>query len=251
MNYIIEETLLYYSETGILCLIDKENEQSITLPGTPNRILSYLLINKGKALSKEEILKGVWELHGIDGSSNSLKQYLSYLRKILLNYLPEKEIITTVPKRGYMISDEVNIKKVKLNANKNKEYLNSGIKKKILTINIICIAILITLALFIYSYYKTSESGLTQIPIYERPVTGNCSLSAIRNISSNEFIQKQLEIVNLIIKKENIICSENSALYIYTDESVFNNVPGVVTLNHCIENAKDKDICVSFHYSRW
>lgn len=251
MNYIIEETLLYYSETGILCLIDKESEQSITLPGTPNRILSYLLINKGKALSKEEILKGVWESHGIDGSSNSLKQYLSYLRKILVTYLPEKEIITTVPRRGYMISDEVNIKLIKPSAKNNKQSLSKKIKKKILILNIICIAILATVALFIFSYYKTSAYGVTRIPIYERPITGNCALNAIRNISSKEFIQKQIEIVNLIIEKENIICGENSSLYIYTDESVFNNVPGVVTLNHCIENAKDKDVCVSFHYGRW
>ncbi|MGG9647467.1 winged helix-turn-helix domain-containing protein [Escherichia coli] len=249
MNYIIEETLLYYSETGILCPIDKENENSIALPGTPNRILSYLLIHKGKALSKEDILKGVWESHGIDGSSNSLKQYLSYLRKIFAAYFPGKEVITTVPKRGYMISDEVNIKEIESDTPKDKQVPGKKTKRKIL-FTIICISLLISLALFV-SYYKIIASGITRISVYERPAIRGCTVNAIRNISSSQFILKETEIINLIIKKENINCEENSSLYIYTDESVFNNIPGLVTLSHCIEDIKNEDICVSFHYSRW
>lgn len=63
-------------------------------------LLLYLIQNKGKVISREELLENVWGYHY--GGSNVVDVYINYLREKISRHIEEK-IIETVRGRGYII----------------------------------------------------------------------------------------------------------------------------------------------------
>ncbi|MBO8140030.1 MAG: response regulator transcription factor [Thermosipho sp. (in: Bacteria)] len=78
----------------------KYNEKEISLSKTEFDLLSYLIKNKGRVVSKEEILNAVW---GLDyyGTPNTVEVYINYLRRKI-----DPNLIKTVRGIGYKISKE-------------------------------------------------------------------------------------------------------------------------------------------------
>ncbi|MGB9615627.1 MAG: response regulator transcription factor [Fervidobacterium sp.] len=76
------------------------NGKDVDLSKTEFELLLYLAKNKGKVVSKEEILDAVW---GIDyyGSDNTVEVYVNYLRKKL-----SPDLIKTVRGVGYKLDGE-------------------------------------------------------------------------------------------------------------------------------------------------
>ncbi len=76
-------------------------DNQITLTNKEFNLFKYLLINKTKVLSREDILKDVWNIN-FDISTNVVDVYINYLRnKIDKNY--ERKYIQTVPGHGFVI----------------------------------------------------------------------------------------------------------------------------------------------------
>lgn len=63
-------------------------------------LLFYLLRNRGKVISREELLKNVWGYHY--GGSNIVDVYINYIREKISRNMKTK-IIETVRGRGYII----------------------------------------------------------------------------------------------------------------------------------------------------
>ena len=80
------------------------NNQEINLSLKEYNILLYLMRNKNKVLSREQILEYVWDLD-YEGTSNIVGVYINYLRK-KLNINNEKNLIQTIYTLGYVIKDE-------------------------------------------------------------------------------------------------------------------------------------------------
>lgn len=80
------------------------NNQEINLSLKEFNILLYLIRNKNKVLSREQILEYVWDLD-YEGTSNIVDVYINYLRK-KLNINNEKNLIQTIYTLGYVIKDE-------------------------------------------------------------------------------------------------------------------------------------------------
>ena len=80
------------------------NNQEINLSLKEYNILLYLMRNKNKVLSREQILEYVWDLD-YEGTSNIVDVYINYLRK-KLNINNEKNLIQTIYTLGYVIKDE-------------------------------------------------------------------------------------------------------------------------------------------------
>lgn len=75
-------------------------DEEIELSPTEFRLLRYLMLNQGRALSKLQILDYVWE-YDFDGNAAVVETYVSYLRKKLG---PEvAEWLRTVRGVGYML----------------------------------------------------------------------------------------------------------------------------------------------------
>jgi DNA-binding response OmpR family regulator len=90
--------------------IDIASREAYTIEGIPLElspkefaILEYLIINKGKVISSEELIEHIWDSDS-DMFSNAIKVHISTLRKKLGNYC-EKEIILNRRGVGYIIKD--------------------------------------------------------------------------------------------------------------------------------------------------
>lgn len=78
MKYVIDNRVqIFQSGMGSVGV----NEPEIFLIAAPMRLLSYLLENPNRIVSREELFKHIWEVRGVTPSGTSLSQYLSILRK--------------------------------------------------------------------------------------------------------------------------------------------------------------------------
>ena len=78
--------------------------QALTLTRKETGILEYLLLNKGRPVSQEELIDHVWD-NSVDNFSNSIRVHISALRKKLrtaLGYDPVRNRIG----EGYLIEEE-------------------------------------------------------------------------------------------------------------------------------------------------
>jgi two-component system OmpR family response regulator len=74
----------------------------IELSPTEFRLLRYLLLNKGRVLSKAQILDHVWQ-YDFGGDGSVVETYISYLRKKVDDREPR--LIKTVRGFGYTIRE--------------------------------------------------------------------------------------------------------------------------------------------------
>lgn len=98
MRYNINARLIFDAEDGTLTLPGEDQADSqLTL--TASALLVFFLLHTG-LVSREEVLKRVWDENNLTSSNSNLNQYLSMLRKTFRHYDIEN-VIVTVP-RGYL-----------------------------------------------------------------------------------------------------------------------------------------------------
>ena len=80
------------------------NGQLVNLTATEYRLLEFMLQNRGRVLSRMELLENVW---GIDFnmSTNVVDVYVNYLRK-KIDTNPEQKLIHTMIGMGYILKED-------------------------------------------------------------------------------------------------------------------------------------------------
>lgn len=108
MKYIINLMVVFNPSDNSLCL---QNNPSLVvkIPPPATRLLQELINNSGVIITRDELLKNVWEEYGLTGSNNNLSHYISHLRKALLSLNSELSIITTVPKVGFRLDARIDV----------------------------------------------------------------------------------------------------------------------------------------------
>ncbi len=98
MLYLINNEITFRTDDGVLASLSSP-ENSIVLSITANRIFSFLLEQRGKIVSREDILVNVWDKNGLQASNNSLSQYISLIRRGLHDLGCIQDVIQTIPGR--------------------------------------------------------------------------------------------------------------------------------------------------------
>lgn len=108
MEYLLDEHIIFSVEDNTL--INKHSpEQRVDITLTASRLLLLLVRHQGEVLTRETILKAVWEDYGLNASNTSLNQYISVLRGVFRSLESTRNVIETVPRIGFMMSAELNI----------------------------------------------------------------------------------------------------------------------------------------------
>lgn len=107
ITYIIENCVIYTPSTHTLH--SSENGNHVTLAIPASLCLNMLIQKKGEIITQTELLYRVWAERGMNVTTNTLYQNISLLRKSLRSLNLSKLIIQTIPKRGFMISNEISI----------------------------------------------------------------------------------------------------------------------------------------------
>jgi len=90
-------------EVNLAAKTVRREGRPITLTSQEFRLLEYLARNKGRVLSRMQLLENVWEMN-FDPGSNVVEVYVNYLRnKIDKQY--EAKLIHTVIGMGYVLKD--------------------------------------------------------------------------------------------------------------------------------------------------
>lgn len=105
MRFDIEGFITFDTEEA--SLVNLLTGDCIELSATSTRLLTSLLQYRGDIISRVDIFQTVFEKYGARPSNSNLNQYISTLRRSLADLGIEKNVIITVPRIGFKISDEV------------------------------------------------------------------------------------------------------------------------------------------------
>ena len=105
-KFIQNDTILTYDSLSFDTSSRKAsvNGQTISLTKKEMGILEYLMLNKGRPISQEELIDHVWD-SSIDSFSNSIRVHISSLRKKLKQALTYDPIINRIGE-GYLLEDK-------------------------------------------------------------------------------------------------------------------------------------------------
>lgn len=98
MRYNINARFIYDATDGTI-MLPQSDEPDSQLSITASALLNYFLHNTG-IISRDEVLKKVWDDNGLTSSNSNLNQYLSMLRKTCRHYGIDNIIVTV--SRGYL-----------------------------------------------------------------------------------------------------------------------------------------------------
>jgi len=105
-RFIQTDTRLSHGEllidTALKAAYVKDNRMELTKK--EYGILEYLMLNKDKVVSAEEIMEHLWD-SSFDGFSNSLKVHINALKKKLAACLGEQEVIKNKRGLGYYMAE--------------------------------------------------------------------------------------------------------------------------------------------------
>jgi len=76
-----------------------KNGEEITVSNKESAILEYLIRNKGRIVSSEELMEHVWD-GDLDSFSQTVKTHIKTLRQKIDK---EKKLILTIRGKGYLI----------------------------------------------------------------------------------------------------------------------------------------------------
>ncbi len=105
MRFDIEGFITFDTEEA--SLVNLLTGDCIELSATSTRLLSCLLQYREDIISRVDIFQTVFEQYGARPSNSNLNQYISTLRRSLSDLGIEKNVIITVPRIGFKISNEI------------------------------------------------------------------------------------------------------------------------------------------------
>ena len=80
-----------------------KNGAEVVLTAMEYRLLLILVNNKGRVLSRNQLLENIWDIDGIFVNDNTLTVYIKRLRDKIEDNSDEPQIIKTVRKMGYIL----------------------------------------------------------------------------------------------------------------------------------------------------
>lgn len=104
MRFDIEGFITFDTEEA--SLVNLLTGDCIELSATSTRLLTNLLQYRGDIISRVDIFQSVFEKYGARPSNSNLNQYISTLRRSLADLGVEKNVIITVPRIGFKISEK-------------------------------------------------------------------------------------------------------------------------------------------------
>jgi DNA-binding winged helix-turn-helix (wHTH) protein len=104
--FVINQLVYFDNETFVLYTATSPDDVQ-RIGAIASRCLTQLLEANGQIVSKRDLLTGAWGSFGLEVSDNSLAQVVRQLRVALESLQPGHELILTVPRIGYKITQPV------------------------------------------------------------------------------------------------------------------------------------------------
>lgn len=238
MFYTINNIINFRDTDGLIWL-DHDEASSIVLTTTTSRLLAFLLERQGEVAHRDDILRHVWDAHGLRSSNNSLNKYISDLRNTFRNLGFSEEIIITVPRIGFMFSADVVVEKIAL-AHQQQDtpaILIEDIppkKQRGLVITISAGLLLFALFLVLKGSLLVNQNNHAAVGQKTWPIGSidSCNVFSFTP-ASTETTRLKLAMVKDILAAEKMTCEPDGDVYFQAAEPIFYGSPGRVFLSIC------------------
>jgi len=270
MRYIINNNINFRTSDGALWLEDDE-DSAITLTITTNRLLVFMLERQGKVLMRDEILSRIWDAHGLKSSNNSLNKYISDLRNIFKNRGIEADFIVTVPRIGFMLSNEIRVEndseqgvpvpytesvQASLIENSDVENVETSSLpaiKRPYRLYLVLLAAVLAVGSLIAFNNPFSTANKISMPqrqnTYPLGVVDGCQATSFTP-STPEAAQLKLSIIRSILDTEKLSCPADGTLFFESSDPVLYGGVGRVFLSICRSNQSKENrysSCYNFY----
>ncbi|MCU6172066.1 winged helix-turn-helix domain-containing protein [Enterobacter bugandensis] len=121
VKILIDNNVLY-DPVAHMITPDRSGGENYPLAVPASMCLRYLLKKQGELVTHQELLNHVWTARGMNVSASTLYQNISLIRKTLFRAGVQKEIVKTLPKRGFIVPADV-----LLYLYKNEDQVNTGL----------------------------------------------------------------------------------------------------------------------------
>lgn len=269
MKYRIS-AFLYYDATDGSLKLDDADKSDTKLSITANALL-YVLIQNPGVITRDQVMKLVWDDNGLTSSNSNLNQYISLLRKTFRNY-GINNIIVTIPKGRLeinpalsieilddntrhplftqrLVTDErVNIKESQPGVVAVEKLPNVSAEDKRWTYA----ALLIFICVF----------GLLLTSFFSRNFTDNISFTTVDHdkcdLLSTEYMinttvkNSYINNFDKVRDKLGIICGENEQFLFYYGDKLQTNGLGRTFLAQCAKHEDNPfSYCENYFYYAW
>lgn len=262
MNYVIADTLIYSTEDGSIRLAGSEDESVVILTPILNRMLQFLLENQGKLITRDRFLEHVWDRHGKMGSANTLKQYISMLRKILAERV-QGECIITIPRQGYIFSPDISIRRDEASNVVSELITHHGaLAPKAPSVEPqqknssgqfylwISISGCALIAIFFLLYSIMSKPSL--LNVYPVAKVGECAVNGFSKYTSQAEEDKFINNVSQFLKHTGMTCAADDGIYYYTNaRGRYSQIGMYSILVNCSSKNTQETGCVTYRTNRW
>lgn len=246
MLYIINGVIKFRSEDGVV-LLEGNEEPVVILSATMSRLLVFFLDSQGEVCSRTDILQKIWDAHGLRSSNNSLNKYVTDLRKLFSKLGINENVITTVPRIGFVFSTDIDIEREGVAddvVNRSGENVKKTECKKYnaFIYSIGLVILLLTPVLFsnhllnLEVFRGNTVSDKQSFPL---GVIENCNVR-ILNKTSKEMIPVNVRVAANLIQKSRIICGKDSTVYMQIADPVVYGYIGRVFISMCDKASQDK-----------
>jgi DNA-binding winged helix-turn-helix (wHTH) protein len=245
MFYILNKVIKYSPESKELSLAQEE-QTSLVLSNQASRLLMELIKNIGNDLSRDYLLKHIWEDFGLTPSNNNLYGAVSELRKAISNLGITEQVIITIPKVGFKFKCSVDFipKEAYTTKTESKKKKPTSINHPRL-VSFFCAFCIAALAML---YYILVESKRIEI---KKPTTSLMEVYDKCNIYSlnNPAVQLKDQIMENIFARTNLKeeCKTNDYNIYYSD---IKSIDDYVFVGICLKfNANKNTKCFNIRYN--
>ncbi|MFP2408718.1 transcriptional regulator [Enterobacter ludwigii] len=246
MKYLLADAIVYNDEDGSVSLINAPDLDRQILTCTANAIMKLLVQHHGNVVERDTFLSDVWDQRGLQGSNNSLNQYISIVRKMLSSLLPDTLFIVTVPKTGFMLSADIAVtpleddfpvvESVPTSRRIQPEWLFCGV----LTLMVVALCIGACLTKQAHQYSDTHL--LTHI--------GTCPVYTFAPLA-DVFHTKAMALAQTLQREGNLPCLKNSIFYMHIQRTLFYGHEGRLVLSQCSLTDGKASACRTLYFYEW
>ncbi|HGM5491175.1 TPA: transcriptional regulator [Serratia fonticola] len=247
MEFVINHRVKFNSLDGTLFCLDNSMDM-VTLARVTNDLLQLLINSNGIPISREMLLNELWEKRGLSASSNNLNNYVSMLRKALAQ-VGCPDLITTIPKHGFLFSAEV----VTVNGDQSPSKLlllsGDGLSpsassppvlaisttirhRKKMIIATVLTMLAIALSPRIYDYFRLKAVRTAVLAIQQ------CHFYLADDKTRNTDRVSTLGNIKAITHNEKLNCEQKSDVYYFADKKL--DASGRVIVSYLLSYCPDK-----------
>ena len=246
MKYLLADAIVYNDEDGSVSLINAPDEDAQLLTCTANTIMKLLVQHHGNVVERETFLQEVWDRRGLQGSNNSLNQYISILRKMLASLLPDALLIVTVPKTGFMLSADVTVTPLE-EAPPTAETAKPAWRVR--PEWLFCGALtLVVVALCLWIVLIKPENSQREIQLLTH--IGTCPVYTFTPLA-DVFHGKAITLAQTLQKDGHLPCLKNSIFYMHIQRTLFYGHEGRLVLSQCSLTQGKASACRTLYYYEW